>query len=96
MELHFNESDLVVGNLSGGLIPRRTPPGSAYVRVGPIKYAAESAKFISSRNKKVRCGLGGLLSENLLIKGLNLEFSYQVWKLISSNSMISPDSSSFQ
>ena len=34
------------GNLSGGLLPRRTPPGSAYVRVGPIKYAAESAKFI--------------------------------------------------
>ena len=41
------------GNSHGGTIPPRTPPGSAWVRAGPRRTPAESAKFNFAAEQKI-------------------------------------------
>ena len=43
----------IFGNSHGGTIPPRTPPGSAWVRAGPRRTPAESAKFNFAAEQKI-------------------------------------------
>ena len=43
----------LIGNSHGGTIPPRTPPGSAWVRAGPRRTPAESAKFNFAAEQKI-------------------------------------------
>ena len=45
--------NLIWGNSHGGTIPPRTPPGSAWVRAGPRRTPAESAKFNFAAEQKI-------------------------------------------
>ena len=50
---NFYSAKKIFGNSHGGTIPPRTPPGSAWVRAGPRRTPAESAKFNFAAEQKI-------------------------------------------